>query len=429
MFTNLANKFRKLAIIHGILTIILHFIIAICREDCSAVFFGKTPFAWRKENRNIFENKELIKKGMEETIMAIHFFTGFPGFITRQLIRELFKKDVTSHVYVLVLETEKEKAETVREQILKTYPGRTIEMIAGDITVPNLNLSEITRKKLSKEIEYFWHLAAIYDLAVPKDVAWKINVEGTRNVNEFVKTLPHLKRYMYFSTAYVAGIREGVLRETELIRPQTFKNYYEETKFEAELLVKELIEEVPLTIIRPGIVKGHSATGETNKFDGPYFFLNLIDRLSFLPFIPYIGKSNAYVNVVPVDYITEAAIYLCHVEEAIGKTLHLTDSNPHPVQEVYRAMVKEMTGKFPKGRIPLSFAKICLQSKKVRTLLGVEKETLDYLTWNATFDCSIAQQLLSKANITCPDFIKTMPSMVRFYKENKHNQQFHIPIK
>ena len=45
---------------------------------------------------------------------------------------------------------------------------------------------------------------------------------------------------MYFSTAYVAGTREGNLLETELIRPVAFKNHYEETKFEAELVVEQL---------------------------------------------------------------------------------------------------------------------------------------------------------------------------------------------
>lgn len=361
--------------------------------------------------------------------MAVHFFTGFPGFITRQLIRRMFENNVADTVYVLVLKTEREKAETVRESILEAYPGRKIEIIEGDITLPNLNLQEDTMKKMAEEVQYFWHLAAIYDLAVPRDAAWKVNVHGTSNVNDFVKKLPRLKRYMYFSTAYVAGRREGLLLETELIRPESFKNHYEETKFEAELLVRDLIDEIPLTIIRPGIVIGNSKTGETNKFDGPYFFLNLIDRLSFLPFIPYIGKSDARINMVPIDYITEAAIFLCHDEDAIGKTVHLTDPNPHPVQEVYRTMVKEMTGHFPKGRIPLSAAKAFLQIKKVRTMLGVEKETIDYLTWNATFDCTMAKALLSKGNITCPDFIKTIPVMVRFYKENKSNEQYHIQIK
>ena len=74
--------------------------------------------------------------------MAVHFFTGFPGFITRQLIGELFQKNITDSVYVLVLRTEMKKAEKVREKILETYPGRRIEIIEGDITVPKLNLKE-----------------------------------------------------------------------------------------------------------------------------------------------------------------------------------------------------------------------------------------------------------------------------------------------
>lgn len=362
-------------------------------------------------------------------IMTIHFFTGFPGFISEQIIRQLFEKNLSDYIYVLVMQTELEKAQQMKEKILSSYPGKTIEMVEGDITLPNLYLNEEVVQRIGPKIDYFWHLAAIYDLAVPREVAWKVNVHGTSQVNDFVKELPNLKRYMYFSTAYVAGKREGLILETELIRPEAFKNYYEETKFEAELLVDDLKEKVPITIIRPGIVKGHSITGITNKFDGPYFFLNMIDRISFLPFIPYIGNSDARINVVPVDYITEASIFLSMDEEAVGKTIHLTDPNPHPVREVYRAMVKEMTGKYPKGKIPIELAYVALQNKKIRQMLGVEVETIDYLTWNAHFDCTVAEKLLEKANISCPDFIETLPSMVKFYKENKHNNKFHIQIK
>lgn len=150
-----------------------------------------------------------------------------------------------------------------------------------------------------------------------RDIAWKVNVHGTAMVNDFVRILPNLKRYMYFSTAYVAGSREGVLRENELIRPRAFKNYYEETKFEAEHRVEDLKLEIPITIIRPGIVRGHSETGETIKFDGPYFFLNMVDKLKCLPFIPYIGDSNSSINVVPVDYILKASIFIMDEKKAL----------------------------------------------------------------------------------------------------------------
>lgn len=361
--------------------------------------------------------------------MNIHFFTGFPGFIASQLIRSVFQKKLTNHVVVVVLQTELKKALHESANILNDYPSCEIEIIEGDITLPNLDIELDNLKSLTPEISVFWHLAAIYDLAVPREAAWKVNVHGTSMVNDFVVKLPNLKRYMYFSTAYVAGTREGNLLETELIRPMQFKNFYEETKYEAELLVNKLKSQIPLTIIRPGIVRGDSMTGETIKFDGPYFFLNMIEKLKSLPIIPYVGNSSSTINVVPVDYIIEASVFLCNEPDAEGKTLHLTDPHPHPVQEVYRTMVKELSGKFPRGRFPLSVARTAMQIKFVRKMLGVEIETLDYLTWNASFDCTQAKQILAKGSIHCPDFISTIPSMVKFYNENKDNKQFHIQIK
>lgn len=361
--------------------------------------------------------------------MEIHFFTGFPGFITSQLIRKLFEKNMTNQVYVLVMQTEMKKAEQEAQIIIENFPGCDIKIIEGDITIPNLGIKEDVLKHIVSEIEIVWHLAAIYDLAVPREIAWQVNVHGTAMVNDFIKQLLHLKRYMYFSTAYVAGKREGILLETELIRPSEFKNFYEETKFEAEILVENLKSQIPTTIIRPGIVRGNSVTGETIKFDGPYFFLNMIDKLKVLPFIPYIGHSKSTINVVPVDYIIDASTFLSNESTAEGKTFHLTDPHPHPVQEVYRTMVKVMTGKFPRGRVPISLAKQFMKMKIIRQVLGVEIETLDYLTWNASFDCSQAQHVLSKGKIQCPDFISTMPTMIKFYNNNKNNKLYHIQIR
>lgn len=354
-------------------------------------------------------------------------FTGFPGFIASQLIRKSIKDSVG--ISAIVLPSERAKAEKEAAKIQNETGCRPIRIMNGDITKPGLGLSAENSQFLQSEKIVFWHLAAIYDLAVPLEIAWKVNVEGTHYVNEFVSSLPMLERYMYFSTAYVAGAREGVLYENELIRPEKFKNFYEETKFEAELLVEALKKAMPLTIIRPGIVRGHSKTGETIKFDGPYFFLNMIDRIRKLPFIPYLGRSTAYINVVPVDYIIDASIYLSSLPEAAGETVHLTDPNPHPVEEVYRKMVVEMTGKQPKARLPHKLAKVSLAAKPVRKILGVEAETLDYLTWNASFDTSNAQKLLKGSGIECADFLDSMPTMVRFYELHKKDKNYHIVIR
>ncbi|WP_153126101.1 SDR family oxidoreductase [Peribacillus tepidiphilus] len=361
----------------------------------------------------------------------VYFFTGFPGFICNQLIRELIRSGGNfKKAYMLVLPPQLDSANEEMERICKesNITKDHFVILEGDITQEELGIQK-EQEKIKQEITHVFHLAAIYDLAVPQKIAYEVNVKGTKNVNDWVKTLPNLKRYTYFSTAYVAGKREGKLLETELIRPVSFKNYYEETKFEAEVLVDSLKKEVPITIIRPGIVRGHSKTGETIKFDGPYFILNFLDRLAFLPFYPYIGKGYAKINLVPVDFIIQATAFLALYEGAEGKTYHLTDPNPYTAEEIYEMFVRELYKKKPKGRIPLGLCRTFLTIVPLRKKLGVETEALDYFTWRGDFDCSLAVQDLSKAGIHCPDLKKSISSMVSFYLKNKQIKRFHVEIR
>lgn len=361
--------------------------------------------------------------------MKTHFFTGFPGFIASELIKELIRLRKAEKLYMLVqaeqVDLAERKAASLMEELGVNIP---FKLLVGDITKPNLALNQQVLDELNDEVLTVWHLAAVYDLAVKAEIAWNVNVEGTRQVNDFVKNHPSITRYLYFSTAYVAGKREGLLLETELNRPYSFKNHYEETKFEAELLVEEIKAAVPVTIIRPGIVRGHSQTGETIKFDGPYFFMNMINRLKWLPIIPYVGKTNACINVVPIDYIINATVYLANEAKAVGQTIHLTDPSPHPIEKVYEAMVVELTGKKPIGRLPRKLAEIGLSSIRLQRRLGVEAETMDYLIWNASFDTTIAQDLLADSEIKCADFLASIPVMTAFYEENKRNPDFYVKI-
>lgn len=298
-----------------------------------------------------------------------------------------------------------EKAEDWKKKIVKTqsFPAEHFQLIPGDITKENLGMDARIQPILQQSVTHVFHLAAIYDLAVPIEIAYRVNIEGTKNVNNWVRSLENLERYIYFSTAYVAGKREGTLYEHELIRPHAFKKHYEETKYEAEVFVDELKKEILLTIIRPGIVKGHSKTGKTTKFDGPYFIFNMIDRLRFLPFFPKISNSNALVNLVPIDFIVNAVIYLSHAKVGEGKTYHLTDPNPYRVEDIYGMIVKEMLGKKLVGRLPLSLLRFSLAFSFIRKFLKVEKEVLDYFTWMGHFDCSEAQKDLQEAGISCPN--------------------------
>ncbi|WP_409253483.1 SDR family oxidoreductase [Bacillus sp. SCS-153A] len=361
--------------------------------------------------------------------MAGYFITGFPGFISNELIKKLLTCQKESVIYCLHLPSMRAKALIDAKRIeAETGTSGKIILIEGDISQEGLGLTPSVKEKLEKEIDFVWHLAAIYDLSVPYKKAYKVNVVGTQNINQFCLELHNLMRYVYFSTAFVAGVRGGKLLETELVKPECFHNHYEETKFEAECLVEEMKEHIPVTIFRPGIVKGKSDTGETSKFDGPYFIMNMFHRLSFLPIIPLIGDGDSFVNIVPVEYITKASIHLGHHPAGIGKTYHLTDPNPYKIKEVYSSILWEMNGKKPIGKIPQVLASSCLKFSPFRKYLRVEKEALDYFAWNGLFDCKGTLQDLKSTGIACTDFLETVGSMVEFYKKNCDKPEYHVLV-
>lgn len=360
------------------------------------------------------------------------FITGYPGFLASDLLSQLVidHKEGINHIYLLVLETQKKSADEKLTIFLREnkLPDEICTLIVGDITKSDLGLQDSYH-----DITHVFHLAAIYDLAVPKATAERVNVHGTNCVNEWVKTLPNLEHYIYFSTAYVSGKREGRIYENELVCGQDFRNHYEQTKYEAELLVEHLKQTVPTTIIRPGIVKGHSQTGRTIKFDGLYFLLNFYDALQHLPVIPYLQAhhtSSPEGNFIPNDYLIKATSYLSMAEVSIGKTYHLTDPNPYSMKALQKMIAEHYLGRTPKGVLDVSIASWFLKgSFPLRKWLRVESEAMDYFIYHSSYDASQTQNDLKGTGIVCPDLADTLQAMVAFYRKYKHDQQKHIAIR
>ncbi|WP_188206167.1 SDR family oxidoreductase [Alkalibacillus aidingensis] len=360
-----------------------------------------------------------------------YFFTGFPGFITANLLHSLCKHQSNiDHIYLLTLrETRKQAEQNLTEMNHNSDLNlNKITILEGDITKENLNIQKDWHDILFNQITHFFHLAAVYDLAVEEEISRNININGTHQVNQFIKKCHHLERYIYFSTAFISGTREGIIYEHELDQGQSFKNYYEQSKFEAEKLVEDLKDDVPTTIIRPSIVIGHSKTGVTSKFDGPYMILNYLTRLRYLPVIPYLGTGEGIVNMVPIDYVLDAVLYLAHSKISVNKTYHITDPNPYQAKEIYQLFMKNYLGKKPTGPVPFTISKKFLSFSSTRKWLKVEKEALDYFNYRSQFDCTNAINDLHEANISCPNLTSYIPKVIEYYKQNRKQANKHILI-
>jgi len=347
------------------------------------------------------------------------FFTGFPGFIGRRVVRGLLERNPDARVAALV---EPKQADAANRATAELDASR-IEILPGDISQRGLGLEPAVLDRLRGEMTHAYHLAAIYNLAVPLDLAERVNVEGTGNVVALCASCTRLERLHYVSTAYVAGDRRGVVYEHELVCGQGFKNHYESTKFQAELWVREWMHRVPTTVYRPAIVVGDSRTGETQKFDGPYYMLRVIARSArqHVP-IPQFGASDAPFNVVPVDFVVDALLSAADEKRTAGETLHLVDPEPVTAKDVLTELARAYADREPSFRIPPAVVETSMRLPAVRAAFGgAPRESIRYLNHSVRFDTRRAEELLPPR---CPRFEEYVDPIVRFFRDHEDDPGF-----
>ena len=346
-------------------------------------------------------------------------FTGFPGFIGARLLPRLLELKPDTRANCLVQPKFMAAAGEARGELEARHPhvrGR-IDLTEGDITVQGLGIPAKAARDLRRSLTEAYHLAAVYDLGVRRDVGRLVNVEGTKNVLEFLEQATGFERLHYVSTAYVSGAARGTFRETDLDVGQGFKNHYEETKFQAEVEVAR--SRLPRTIYRPGIVVGDSKTGETGKFDGPYFVLRVMEKLPSPGLFLRIGLGFGTVNIVPVDFVVEALAALSASPVSAGKTYHLCDPQPHAPGELTEMFAEAIDKRFVQVPVPLTVARAFFAPRPVQRFFGMPAEALDYFDDPVRHDTAVASQDLADLGIECPRLADYLPQLVAFYRAHR----------
>ena len=343
-----------------------------------------------------------------------YFITGFPGFIASRLVRRLAQR--RSRFLLLVQPAFVAQANRELEVIAQQtgIPLSAFQILPGDITEPELGLTGDNLGRARFESTVLFHLAAIYDLAVKQDVAMRINVGGTRNVNDFAQSLPVLCHYHYVSTCYVAGKRTGLIFENELHHDAGFRNYYEETKYLAETAVEELKSRLPVTIHRPSVVCGDSRTGETAKYDGIYYLINYLLKWPSVLTNFNIGNDDVSLNLVPVDFVVKAMSALATDQSAIGKTIQLADPNPLTTRELFNLIARHLVGKEASFTIPARLVESSLMLPPSPAISGLPHRGVPYFFLQQSYDTTQANQLLEPHGVICPPFSSYVKTIVNY---------------
>ena len=343
-----------------------------------------------------------------------YFVTGATGFIGRFLVTNLLLKR-KGPVHVLVRKDSLKKLEAIGQKM--GWDMKRVVAVEGDMTRANCGVTPARIKALQGKVKHFFHLAAIYDLTASAEAQRAANIDGTAHALDLAAAIK-AGCFHHTSSIAAAGLYPGVFREDMFEEAEGLDDPYLRTKHDSEGLVRAE-KRVKWRIYRPGMVVGHSQTGEMDKIDGPYYFFKLIQRMRAIlpPWMPAVGIEGGRINIVPVDFVADAMDHIAHKPKLDGHTFHLTDPEPMRVGEVLNTFCRaghapEMTMRidarmfaFVPGSIRMAVGNLPPVKRFIGMLLRdfkIPKEVLKFITYPTRFDSRETERALKGSGIAVP---------------------------
>ena len=217
---------------------------------------------------------------------------------------------------------------------------RRVTLVHGDIMQSECGLDTRALQMIRSRTTHILHGAAStrFDLALEK--ARRINVTGTQQVAELALSCSRLRQFGFLSTVYVSGKRTGLILEEELEHTDGFVNTYEQSKYEAEILLRSMYETLPISIYRLSTVTGDSQTGTVTHFNAPHQALRMM-YLGLASMLP--GAPEYQVDLVPSDGAAQAVLDLFLHAFTAGRTYHVSEGDrPLELQELIDLSIHTM---------------------------------------------------------------------------------------
>ncbi len=344
--------------------------------------------------------------------------TGATGMVGQALLPLLARRADVDRIFTLIRGAEQDASS-------KLSP------VSGDVTANlDLGLSTKASREILDRVTVIIHAAADTRFAAPLDEARAVNLEGMRNVLAFASRCPRLKAVLALSTVHVAGRRTGTIHEDDLIHHAGFVNSYEQSKYEAEILLREHMSSLPISVLRLSTILGSATTGEVEKLAAIHHALRLCYN-SLAPMVP--GTPDSAVDLIALDYAAAAVEHFAIDGFQSGRTFHICGGEDvMTISELlertsetflrYRPSWRKRAIEMP-AIVDLPTFELFARSVEevgddlLRSSVAIIKHFAPQLAYPKQFSDALSAESLQAAGIVKPGVLEFYPKVVRWLVE------------
>ncbi|MCK0505560.1 SDR family oxidoreductase [Aromatoleum anaerobium] len=283
--------------------------------------------------------------------MNTYFVTGASGAVGSALVPLLYA-DTRTRVRILLRAKSEQHLTERMEELCRFWklapdaePRTRLTALRGDASQPRFGLSDREYATLCTDTTHIIHCAASVRMNDTLDHARRSAVGSAQEILSLARTLARsgtLRKVDFVSTVGIAGKRPGALPERWIAEPRAFHNTYEQSKAEAEVLVRAAIEEehLPITVHRPSMVIGDSRDGRIIHFQIFYFICEFLSGRRTYGVLPDLGEVR--LDIIPVDAVAGAIARASLDPDTVGRIYHLCSGPNHSIRlKTLRQLVRD----------------------------------------------------------------------------------------
>lgn len=229
--------------------------------------------------------------------MSITMITGADGHLGRSLAHWFLRN--TDDELLLHVRAGHHAQLDLKRVALGNLAANPRCMLVGSDLRRNEPFENISRADIGAIV----HCAALTDFGVSREHAREVNVDGTAKLIQFAEGCPDLERFVFLSSLYAAGLRDGVLEEDAFPKPAKFANNYEWSKWQSEYLLQSGCD-LPWQVHRVATLLSEDEFGTVRQQNVIHNTLRLFyyGLLSVLPGVPdtriYMTTTGVAVNAI-----------------------------------------------------------------------------------------------------------------------------------